>query len=155
MEWRDIPGYEGFYQVSDAGDVRSLDREISNGRGVYVQPGQPIAQHTAAKGYRAVGLNRDGRYRRKLVHRLVMSAFVGEDARQVRHRNGNPADNRLPNLRYGTNSENQQDSVDHGTHHMARKTHCLRGHEFDTANTYWYRTPRGGYGRGCRACRRK
>lgn len=86
-----------------------------------------------------------------------MYAFTGDDPRQVRHKNGVPADNRLENLEYGTNAENQADSVAHGTHHMARKTHCKRGHEFTEANTYTYlrRDGSGKMGRSCRVCRRK
>ena len=154
--WIDIPGYVD-YEVSDHGHVRSKARPSHNGRGAYTRQQCVLSQFTTKKGYRAVGLYRDGgrTWRRWLVHRLVMLAFIGDDSRQVRHRNGDPADNRLENLEYGTNAENQTDSVAHGTHHMARKTHCKRGHEFTEENTYHYTRRDGGSGRSCRACRRK
>jgi hypothetical protein len=85
------------------------------------------------------------------VHSLVILAFVGPrpDGEQVRHLNGNPADNRLTNLAYGTQSQNQQDSLRHGTHAQAAKTHCPRGHSYlDEGNVMHRRTG----GRRCRAC---
>lgn len=152
MKWKDVPGYEGYYQVSDAGDIKSLTRMGWNGRGRYLIEGQMIAPQPCEKGYLAVGLNREGRYRRHLVHRVVMAAFVGPDERQVRHKNGDPADNRLVNLEYGTNAENQVDSVNHGTHYQARKTECKHGHPFNEANTLHYINAKGKPARSCRAC---
>lgn len=49
----------------------------------------------------------------------------------VMHLNGNPADNRVENLRYGTHRDNQRMMVDHGTHVSARKTRCPQGHKYD------------------------
>lgn len=150
----DVPGYPD-YEVSSSGDVRSKARISSNGRGAYMRPLKTLAQHTSPKGYRGVGLYRDGKYKRHLVHRLMALAFYGPSPLQVRHLNGNPGDNRLSNLAYGTNSQNQQDSLQHGTHVSASKTHCKRGHEFNEANTYRYVNGNGSPARACRACRRK
>lgn len=65
----------------------------------------------------------DGKMHTQKVHRLVLEAHVGpcSDGMQCRHLNGNPADNRLKNLKWGTQSENQQDSVQHGTHNTVGK----------------------------------
>lgn len=150
----DIPGYPD-YEVSDAGDVRSKSRLSYNGHGWFLREGCMLAQSPTPKGYMNVGLYLHGRYKRHQVHRLVALAFFGPSELQVRHRNGQPGDNRLKNLAYGTGSENQQDSLAHGTHVSMRKTHCKRGHEFTQENTYRYVNRNGSPARRCRACRRK
>ena len=87
----------------------------------------------------------------RLVHRLVLEAFVGPrpEGMVARHLNGDPGDNRLENLAWGTQSENNYDKVRHGTHHNANKTHCPSGHEYRGDNIKWYK----GF-RFCRACHR-
>lgn len=57
-------------------------------------------------------------------------------------------------LVWGTSSENNYDTVRHGTHHNARKTHCKNGHEFDEKNTVVRLKPNGQTRRGCRVCQR-
>lgn len=112
--WKDIPGYEGKYQVSNMGRVKSLSR-IIRGRNqfgsfewrspeLYLRPGR-----TDKYGHLSVVLNNPRKTR--LVHQLVMLAFVGEppEGMYVLHSNGNPSDNRLSNLRYDTQSENVLD----------------------------------------------
>ena len=111
--WKDIPGYEGRYQASNMGRIRSLDRLV---RGV--------CHHTGKEFYRkAKGkILRPGRYCKcghvsvvlghgaagSPVHRLIMKTFAGEapEGMEVLHKNGDPTDNRLENLRYGTRTEN-------------------------------------------------
>jgi HNH endonuclease len=101
-------------------------------------------------GYARVCLRRDGRNHTVKVHQLVLLTFIGPcpSGKEPRHLNGRPADNRLANLRYGTKSQNTLDKVAHGTHPMARKTQCKRGHQFTPENTYL----RPGGGRRCRRC---
>lgn len=103
-EWRPVPGYEGRYEVSDQGRVRSL-----------VGPTPRVlraSRHT--NGYRAAPL---GRGVTKSVHRLVLTAFVGPcpEGRQAAHENGDRADNRLVNLSWKTPAENSADKRRHGT----------------------------------------
>ena len=154
ITWLPIDGFTD-YEMSDHGHVRSLDKCVWNGRGWYVRPGRVLVPFITPKGYHAVGLWRDGKYHRELIHRLVYAAFVGDCAgRQVRHwPDADKSKNTPDNLAVGTNSDNQLDSVAHGTHHHARKEECLNGHPFDEANTRWYRTAKGGMARACRRCR--
>ncbi len=114
--WRDIPGYEGSYQVSSLGRVRSLPRVIpvydSVRRVSYSRPcpGKILRQAVCDRaGHVSVHL---GKYCRGIpVHQLVMLAFRGYPpaGMETMHLNGNPTDNRPENLRYGTHSENMTD----------------------------------------------
>ena len=146
-EWRTVPSLPGF-QVSSEGQVRSLDRIVtySDGRRVRYR-GQPKAQ-SSLNGYLYIG----AKGRHWAVHRLVAEAFHGpcpEGATLVRHLDGT-RDNNIPaNLRWGTKSENGLDSVTHGTHPNAAKTHCRRGHEFTPENTH---LTNGGRARHCKQC---
>lgn len=115
--WRDVPGWEGLYQVSDIGNVRSLDRLTSAGRLV---KGRLLRAATNRDGYAHVGLRKNDRGGMLKVHRLVLLAFVGPPplGTECCHKNGHPSDNRRENLRWGTPAENAIDKVLHGT--MAR-----------------------------------
>jgi hypothetical protein len=87
------------------------------------------------------------------VHLLVAEAFIGPkpEGQQTRHRDGNPDNNQATNLHYGTRGDNQRDSVEHGTHNMARKTECRNGHPYSEGNTYVVFN-KGSYERRCRIC---
>ena len=116
MEWRPVPGYEGHYEVSSHGDVRSVERIAarSGAQGDVTKRGQPRKAHVTAKGYLRMQLVRNGERRNYLVHRLVAEAFIREpeDGEQINHRNGNKRDNRVPNLEWATASENLQHAYD-------------------------------------------
>lgn len=107
--WKNIDGYSGVYQVSNMGNVRRL---LDDG-------GVKILHPTLRKDkYMIVGLQRHNRYVNKYVHRLVLETFVGNQPSieyETRHLDGNPQNNKLNNLRWGTRSENVLDSIEHGT----------------------------------------
>lgn len=147
--WRAIPGYEGSYEVSDLGRVRSLDRITRDGKRVR---GCVLKPFTMPSGHLRVGLSH-GPGQTKKVHRLVLEAFVGPCPPEMEalHRNGVPADCRLANLRWGTKSENARDQIAHGRHPMASKTHCPAGHAYSAENTY---VRPGTSHRRCRTCTR-
>lgn len=152
--WLAIPGYEGAYEASDAGQVRSLDRVARTRWGAdYPIQGRVLRQHVQTNGYRYVSLTVDGKVRRAQVHTLVLEAFVGlrPAGHQARHLDGDRLNNALSNLAWGTVSTNLRDKTRHGTDHNARKSHCPAGHPYDEANTY--RTKKGK--RFCRACHRE
>jgi hypothetical protein len=141
----DGPGYE----VSDFGRVRSVDRVIVDtlGRsrpwpGVVLQPG------THPAGHKLVQL---GRGRMRYVHVLVLEAFIGPcpPGRESCHWDDDPANNRVGNLRWGTRSDNRNDSVRNGGHAGTRKTRCVRGHPLIASNLIPNRRARA-----CWACNR-
>lgn len=147
--WKPVAGYEGAYEVSSSGRVRSLPRLDRRGRRIQ---GRILAAHPLPKGHLRVKLSRDGDYEQGSVHRMVLTAFSGPppDGHESLHGDGDPTNNNIENLRWGTRSENNLDRVRHGTHHQAIKTHCPRGHPYDVANTY--RTSDGR--RICKECGR-
>lgn len=147
--WRPIPGYEGRYDVSDQGRVRSW-----LGHGV-TPPPRILRTDPDRNGYQRVRLSTDGRKSIRMVHRLVLLAFVGPcpDGQEGRHRNGDNRDNRLANLGYSTHSVNILDKLAHGTHTNANKTHCPRGHAYTPENTR-VQVKRTTASRKCRTCER-
>lgn len=152
--WKPIPGWEQYYEASTHGRIRSLDRFTirSNGR-PYRRKGRilkPWAHHRT--GYLSVGLYIDTKSKRFLVHRLVLTTFVGEPpaGTECCHNNGNRADNRLENLRWDTKKANAQDTLKHGKNFHANKTHCPRGHALIEPNLEGWKLRNGG--RKCLAC---
>lgn len=113
--WKPVVGYEGRYEVSDHGNVRSLDRFDSIGnRQIKGRTLKPIA---GTHGYLAVSLHNGGR-RVGFIHRLVLEAFVGPcpHGMEARHfPNRDRTDNRLANLKWGTSADNEADKLMHGT----------------------------------------
>lgn len=151
-QWRPVVGYEGIYEVSDHGRVRSLDRLVPRGSRPFRLKGRLLAQSTMRSGHKRVALCKNGKGRHHLVHRLVLEAFDRPcpEGMEACHGIGGPGDNRLENIRWGTASDNMKDRVRHNTHHQANKSHCAQGHEYTEENTYI--PPTGG--RSCRTCRR-
>ncbi|QPO16649.1 HNH endonuclease [Mycobacterium phage KashFlow] len=154
-EWRPAPGYEGLYEVSSHGRVRSLDRTVPTRRhpgGVRKLRGCLLKPSPSKYGHLMVSPSKDGRQKVEYIHHLVMLAFSGPrpDGMLVCHNDGDPANNRLDNLRWDDQFGNMRDTLSHGTCFQANKTHCIRGHEFNQQNTHI--APDGG--RVCRLCRR-
>ena len=102
--WKDVPNYEGLYQVSNLGRVKSL----KFGKDKILKPQE------GKRGYMKVGLWKEGERKYSYVHRLIMLAFVGESDLQVNHKNGVKTDNCLENLEYCTASENTLHAYDTG-----------------------------------------
>lgn len=139
--WAPIPDHDG-WEVSSEGRVWSRPR--------YRTRGGMLARFETSRGYLAVKLGQ----KTVDVHRIVASAFLGPcpDGLEVRHLDGDATNPRLSNLAYGTKVENRLDRLAHGTDHNANKTHCPKGHPYDTENTYV--NPSRPTARYCRACRR-
>lgn len=147
-QWRPAVGWEGLYEVSNVGHVRSVARTIvrSNGAPQSIRGGVK-AQYPDSAGYMQVTLTRDCISRRSRVHRLVAEAFLDGSGPVVRHLDGDPTNNHVENLAWGTQSDNAFDAVRHGRNRNAAKTHCPRGHRLAEPNLSYA----NGY-RTCRSC---
>lgn len=107
--WRSVPGYEGIYEVSDNGNVRSLDRMIYRATGKpFFKKGKILRAGVDTNGYYYVNLYRDGVPRHESVHRLVATAFVDNPQKYpvVNHINEDKKDNRPCNLEWCTEKYN-------------------------------------------------
>ena len=109
--WKDIKGYEGLYQVSNLGRVKSMDKEVDNGRGCYLKKGKILKQINNGAGRKQVFLYKDGKATNQHVYILVAESFIGERPKgyDVCHLDGDCTNNKLSNLRYDTRSQNQID----------------------------------------------
>ena len=134
-KWLPVVGYEGFYEVSDHGQIRSVDRDIQWNGTTRSLKGKPL-RGFLKKGHREVRLSLDGSTRAFMVHRLVLEAFVGPrpPGMECCHWNGDAEDNRVENLRWDTRSGNMRDRVRHGRHNLANRTHCPQGHPLSGDN---------------------
>lgn len=149
--WKPILNYEGYYEVSDHGRVRSVARvyPFTRDGATFMQfrPGRAMKTHVKKSGYvevclRAAALGRKSKPR--LVHALVLEAFVGPRPQahmQGCHGDGNKLNNHVSNLRWDTPLGNAADNI--RLNRTARTSHCPKGHK--------KRIDKNGYGR-CRIC---
>lgn len=110
--WKDIPRYEGYYQASSYGYIRSLPREVTQKghKNTYIRSfkGKILCSRLQNSDYYIVWLSKDGKVYPQLVHRLVAQAFIlnTENKPCVNHKNGNKSDNRIENLEWCDYGEN-------------------------------------------------
>ena len=112
--WKDVSGYEGYYQVSNTGLVRSLDRYITRSDGeVHFRKGREHPQKLNSDGYYIARLSRDGIRKQYFVHRLVATAFVKNQMSypEVNHIDFDPTNNHFDNLEWCTRKYNMQYSA--------------------------------------------
>lgn len=101
-EWKDIPGYEGYYQVSNLGRVKSLPRTGTIKQERIIKPGKD------KYGYLRIILHKNGFKKYVTIHKLVAQAFIDnpKNLSEVDHIDGNKLNNNVENLRYCTRSQN-------------------------------------------------
>lgn len=114
IEWRAVVGYEGTYEVSNTGLVRSLDRIVSGRWGLVPYKGKQLKPSTNSKGYLQVMLSKGGKSKTYKVHRLVAISFLPNPLSkpQVNHLDGDPSNNLVSNLEWSTCSENIKHSFE-------------------------------------------
>ncbi|WP_286777107.1 NUMOD4 domain-containing protein [Sphingobacterium sp. UBA2074] len=112
--WRDIPGYEGIYQSSTKGFIRSLDRLLKNSKGQFIKKGSIKSLNKSKNGYLSVDLYRDNKRQTLLIHRIIAITFINntKNADTVNHINGDKYDNDVNNLEWCTYSENHKHSYE-------------------------------------------
>jgi hypothetical protein len=120
--WKPVVGWEGFYDVSNLGRVKSLDRVVVWGNGLRSIAGR-IMSTPLSSGYPVVVLKRKGVKYHTAVHSLVLKAFVGNRPSrcQACHFDGDRANAKLSNLRWATQSENEADKKRHGTYQYGER----------------------------------
>lgn len=139
--WKDIKGYEGFYQVSDCGNVRSLARDVYRQDGTFHHhlKEKILVPSLNSKGYVKVHLYKNGKRKVMTIHRLVAMAFLPnpENKPMVNHKDENPLNNFVENLEwcsaqynanYGTRNERiakNHKNVKLGNHPRAKQVFCV------------------------------
>lgn len=151
--WLPVVGFEGQYEISDLGRVRSLDRKVPcRGGSTRLHRGRVLQPGNGSYNHQVVCLS--GR-RMVQVHRLVLEAFIGKcpDGMEACHNNDVADDNRLVNLRWDTRTANEHDKLRNNGHYRSKWTHCKNGHEFTSENTILRVLNNRTY-RHCRECAR-
>lgn len=121
--WKDIPGFEGYYQVSNLGNIKSLDR-ITPAKNRWGQDnprrykGKPLKPQCSKVGYYVVKLNMRKFSRSYFIHHLVMKSFIPNPdplrLSNINHKDGNKINNRLENLEWCTPEQNTRHGIKMG-----------------------------------------
>ena len=118
--WKSVIDYEGLYEISNKGRLRSVDRITPDGRRVKGKLKKPSKDKN---GYLVSQLYKDGSSKNVKLHRLVLQAFVGPDKLQVNHLDGNKKNNEINNLEYCTSKENHFHASKKGLRSQVGETH--------------------------------
>ena len=148
--WLPVVGYDGFYEVSDWGRVRSVARTVPRGRGTMRLQQRILKPQSNLDGRLAVVLSKDGVAKRRTIHQLVAEAFIGPrpEGEVTRHLDDDHLHNHVSNLAYGPPPSNAQDLIRNGGNDRIMRLKCRKGHDYTTENTLWY----GGV-RICKICK--
>lgn len=124
--WKDVKNYEGIYQVSNKGNVRSLDRLVNGYRGNKNKKGK-VLKPSLRNGYLSVVLCKEGKGINKTIHRIVAETFIEniDNKAEVNHKNGIKTDNRVENLEWVTRSENAIHAISMGLYEPSKNIKCV------------------------------
>jgi len=121
--YKDIEGYEGFYQVGSMGEIKALSRRVINKKGrEQFYPEKQLTPDKGPKGYARVTLSKNHKTKRFLVHRLVGKAFVNNpnNCPCINHKDNDPSNNCADNLEWVTHSENMIHAQEQGRLYTAQ-----------------------------------
>ncbi len=106
--WKPIPEWEGWYEASSLGRIRSVDRFVNyNRKGFFAEKkGKLLVQSLNSRGYNIIGITKNGKFKTYAVHKLIMNTFSGKSGLTIDHINGDKLDNRLINLEHVDLREN-------------------------------------------------
>ncbi len=119
MNWKDIPGYEGLYQISDCGKVKSLDRVVYNHLGPKRIKGSMLSLRIKDNGYYFISLYKEGKLKNLYIHRLVMYAHSHiDESLTVNHIDEDKSNNHISNLEYCTHHDNVKKFIKNNPNHL-------------------------------------
>ena len=121
--WKDIEGYEGLYQVSNLGNVKSLRKRIDKGKCHRYFDEKILKPIETNRGYLRVKLCKNRKIKKTRVHRLVAEAFIKRPELEVNHIDGNKKNNKAENLEWVTQKENKQHAWITGLYHKKGEKH--------------------------------
>lgn len=133
--WKDVAGYEGLYQVSDMGRVKSMPHVVRRkskwDEGLFIEhvSKECIMSPDVARGYERVRLFKGGKVKRFLVHRLVAEAFIPNNDKSktiINHLDGNKRNNTVGNLEWCDNSRNVRHAYEMGLRRINEKHPCSK-----------------------------
>ena len=134
--WKDVKGYEGYYQVSNLGNIKSLERIIENSgthTGYYKIKERILKprENKNRNGYYELSLRKDGKEKRFKVHRLVACAFIENpyNKPEVNHIDGNKSNNCVFNLEWATSKENKKHAWNIGLNNSNHKKRPIKCNE--------------------------
>ena len=118
QQWRQVVGYEGYYEISNQGNVRSIDRKVieKNTNKIKELQGKDLSVANSKRGYRVVNLFKDNKGTIKNVHQLVAEAFIPnlDNKPCINHKDSNRLNNHVDNLEWCTYEENNLHSIEFG-----------------------------------------
>lgn len=140
--WKDIVGYENYYQISNYGNVISKERIVKSKNNSFAKKKECIKKAGITNGYKLVLLSKENIEKGFLVHRLVAIHFIPniENKPEVNHKDGDKLNNHFSNLEWVTRSENEQHSYDNGLQ-ISRKGsnhHFAKINEKDVLNMFQF-----------------
>jgi len=111
--WKDIKGYEGLYQISNFGNIKSVERIAFRNKTTFKKKEKLLSPFLNRNGYLAIVLWKDGKYKMTYIHRLVTLTFIQNvnKLEQVNHKDGNKLNNRVDNLEWCSRSDNIKHAV--------------------------------------------
>lgn len=129
-EWKDVEGYEGIYQVSNLGRLKSLERIVHSKKWDRREPLKILSPPKLKNGYLLATLRKEGKSEKVLLHRLIAKAFIPNpnNLPQINHIDGNKQNNNISNLEWVTAQENIIHAYTNNLMHPARGIRINFGH---------------------------